>query len=278
MESRRTPYLLVAPLAAVFGALFVAPFAYFFVIAFWRVKQYKLVPDFTLDNYLETFEKHSEILATTLALALVIGLLTTAAGFVYAYLIRFKVGGWGPFLLFLALVTLFGGYLMKVYAWKTILGNEGALNTGLLALGVIDEPLTALFYTPGAVVITLVHFLLPLAILPIYSSLRGVSEIELEAARDLGAGPWRVVAGIVVPRARAGLTAAFVLSFLVAAGDYVTPTLVGGKMTMIGNMIVPQFGNFFNWPLGSAMSFTMLMAALAVVGAVVLLFRQWRPR
>ncbi len=278
MESRRTPYLLVAPLAGVFCALFVAPFVYFFVISFWRVKRYKLTPDATLDNYLETLAEHRDILAFTIALALLIGLLTTAAGFVYAYLIRFKVGRWGPLLLFVALVTLFGGYLMKVYAWKTILGNEGALNTALLTLGLIDQPLTALFYTPGAVVVTLVHFLLPLAILPIYSALRGVSEIELEAARDLGARPWAVMSGIVIPRCRAGLLAAFVLCFLVAAGDYVTPTLVGGKMAMIGNMIVPQFGNFFNWPLGSAMSYTLLVVAVLMIAALGALFARWRPR
>ena len=278
MESRRAAYLLIAPSAAIFAALFVAPFVYFFVISFWTVANYRVVPDFTLNNYARAFGEHYGTLAFTLGLAFVIGVLTTALGFVYAYLIRFKAGRWGPLLLFIALVTLFGGYLMKIYAWKTILGNQGALNTALLTLGIVDQPVTALFYTPGAVVVTLVHFLLPFAILPIYSSLRGVSEIELEAARDLGARPWRVLAGLVVPRCRQGLIAAFVLCFLVSAGDYVTPILVGGTITMIGTLIVPQFGNFFNWPLGSAMSFTMLFLAVLIIAATNALLGQWRPR
>jgi spermidine/putrescine transport system permease protein len=278
MESRRVAWWLIAPTAAIFTALFVAPFVYFFIISFWSARNYRLDPDFTLKNYVRTFDEHADTLAFTLALALVIALLTTALGFVYAYLIRFKVGRWGPVLLFIALVTLFGGYLMKIYAWKTILGNAGALNTALIALGIVDEPVTALFYTPGAVVVTLIHFLLPFAVLPIYSSLRGVSEIELEAARDLGAGPWTVMSGIVIPRCRPGITAAFILCFLVSAGDYVTPILVGGTMTMVGTLIVPQFGNFFNWPLGAAMSFTMLFLAVLVIAAMNLAMARWQPR
>ena len=278
MENRRAAYWLIAPSAAIFAALFVAPFVYFFVISFWSAKNYHLLPDFTFRNYVRTFAEHTDTLVFTLTLALAIALATTGLGFVYAYLIRFKVGRWGPLLLFIALVTLFGGYLMKIYAWKTILGNQGALNTALMTLGLVREPVTALFYTPGAVVVTLVHFLLPFAILPIYSSLRGVSEIEVEAARDLGAGPWHVVAGIVIPRCRPGLTAAFTLCFLVSAGDYVTPVLVGGTITMIGTMIVPQFGNFFNWPLGSAMSFTMLLIAVVIIAGANGLMARWRPR
>jgi spermidine/putrescine transport system permease protein len=278
MHSRRAAYLLIVPTAAIFTGLFVAPFVYFFVISFWSVANYRMVPGFTLNNYVRTFAEHTDSLVLTLGLAFAIGLLTTALGFVYAYLIRFKAGRWGPLLLFIAMVTLFGGYLMKIYAWKTILGNQGALNTALMSLGIIHEPITALFYTPGAVVVTLVHFLLPLAVLPIYSSLRGVSEIELEAARDLGASPWAVMSDIVLPRCRPGLTAAFVLCFLVSAGDYVTPLLVGGTITMIGTLIVPQFGNFFNWPLGSAMSFTVLFLALLLILASNALAARWQPR
>jgi spermidine/putrescine transport system permease protein len=154
---------------------------------------------------------------------------------------------------------------MKIYAWKTILGNEGLLNSALVSLGVVDRPIAALLYSPGAVVVTLVHLVLPFAILPIYGAMRGISPIELEAARDLGARPWRVVRDVLVPRCRAGVVGAFAATFLLAAGDYVTPTLVGGKMTMIGNLIAPQFGQWFNWPLGAAMSFVMLAMALVVL-------------
>jgi spermidine/putrescine transport system permease protein len=278
MRERATPYLLLAPALAIFGILFVGPLLYFFVISFWRVLLFKLKPDFSLVNYWQTFDQHAATLAFTLGLALVVAALTTALGFVYAYLIRFKAGRWGPALLFIALITLFGGYLMKIYSWMTILGITGVLNTALLALGVIDAPLPWLYYNAGAVVVTLANFLLPLAILPIYASMRGITDIELEAARDLGAGAWRSFSDIVVPRSHVGTMAGFGLCFLLAAGDYLTPQLVGGKVNMIGVQIAAQFGGIFNWPMGAAMSFVMLGTSSAVALLAIFLYSQWRPR
>jgi spermidine/putrescine transport system permease protein len=279
MPERRTTLLLLAPATLIFLGLFVAPSIYYFIISFWTVKLFKMRPDFTFANYGRAFtDAHLPTLILTLGLGLSVALLTTVLGFIFAYIIRFKAGRWGPLLLFVALLTLFGGYLMKIYAWKTILGTEGVLNTALIGLGLISQPLTFLFYNPGAVVVTLIHFLLPLAILPIYSSMRGISDIELEAARDLGAGGWRGFSDIVVPRSRTGLMAAFALSFLVGSGDYVTPVLVGGTMNMTGNQIVSQFGQIFNWPMGSALSFVLLGASLLIIMLFSVLLGLWRPR
>jgi spermidine/putrescine transport system permease protein len=278
MRDRGATYLLLAPAALIFGTLFILPLAYFLVISFWRVVLFRLKPDLTIANYLQVFELHLPTLLFTLGLALVIAVVTTCLGFVYAYLIRFKAGRFGPVLLFVALITLFGGYLMKIYSWMTILGITGVLNTALKALGLISEPLPWLFYNVGAVVVTLVNFLLPLAILPIYASMRGITDIEMEAARDLGAGGWRRFSDIVVPRSNTGIMAAFALCFLLAAGDYLTPQLVGGKVNMIGVQIAPQFGGLGNWPLGSAMSFVTLGSSLAVILLSIVLLLQWRPR
>jgi spermidine/putrescine transport system permease protein len=278
MRDRGATYLLLTPAALVFASLFVLPLAYFLVISFWRVRLFKLQPDFTLLNYGQVFDLHLPTLVFTLSLALLIAALTTALGFSYAYLIRFKAGRWGPTLLFVALITLFGGYLMKIYAWMTILGITGVLNTALRALGLIEEPLPWLFYNVGAVVVTLINFLMPLAVLPIYASMRGITDIELEAARDLGAGAWRRFADIVVPRSHPGIMAAFALCFLLAAGDYLTPQLVGGKVNMIGVQIAPQFGGLGNWPMGAAMSFVTLGSSLAIIMFAIFLLAQWRPR
>jgi spermidine/putrescine transport system permease protein len=278
MRDRAATYLLLAPATLVFGALFVLPLAYFLIISFWRVRLFKLQPDFTLLNYGQVFDLHLPTLVFTLSLALLVAALTTALGFAYAYLIRFKAGRFGPTLLFVALITLFGGYLMKIYAWMTILGITGVLNTALRALGVIEEPLPWLFYNVGAVVVTLINFLMPLAVLPIYGSMRGITDIELEAARDLGAGAWRRFSDIIVPRSHPGIMAAFALCFLLAAGDYLTPQLVGGKVNMIGVQIAPQFGGLGNWPMGAAMSFVTLGSSLAIILLAIALLSQWRPR
>ena len=167
-RERRVIAMQLAPAALIFTGLFGASSLFYFIVSFWSVKLYKLRADFTFANYLKSIEQQWSVLLFTLELSLVIGIVTTILGFVFAYIVRFKAGRHGQLLLFVAIITLFGGYLMKIYAWKTILGNEGVLNTALEALGLIDAPLTFLFYNPGAVVVTLVHFLLPLAILPIY--------------------------------------------------------------------------------------------------------------
>ena len=214
----------------------------------------------------------------TVGLATATALLTTILGFVFSFLARFRAGNWAQVLLFIVLITLFGGYLMKIYAWKTILGNEGVLNTALMALGLISTPITTLLYSPQAVVITLMHFSLPFAVLPIYASMRGVSDSEVEAARDLGAGRWATLSTVIIPRCQSGIVAGFSFVFLITAGDYVTPLLVGGKQTMIGNLIAPQFGAQFNWPLGAAMSIVMLIAAVLVIFVFRSLVALWsRP-
>ncbi len=277
--NRRLPWLLVTPSMAIFIALFVAPFAYFLVMSFWRKNRFTIEHDFNLENYVTALtDENLEIGLQTLAVAFAVAVLTAVLGFIYAYIVRFKAGRWANALLFVALVTLFGGYLMKIYAWKTILGTEGVLNTAFSSMGLISEPISALLYSPGAVIVTLTHFLLPFAILPIYGTMRSISDIELDAARDLGAGPWQRMAGIIVPRCRAGITTAFLFAFLIAAGDYITPQLVGGKLTMTGNMIALQFGQRFNWPLGAAMSFVVLTTALFVIAATHSLMSLWRPR
>lgn len=277
MHFRRSAML--APATAVFAFLFVAPFAFLFVISFWRVKTFRLKPDFTFANYAETFDKYLHPLVFTVAIACAIAVLTTVLAFAYAYVIRFKAGRLGNALLMIALITLFGGYLVKIYAWKTILGTEGILNSALLALGLVAEPLTIFIYNPGAVVVTLTHFLLPLAVLPIYASLRGVRDITLEAARDLGARPARVFLDVVLPQSLPGVSAAFAFCFLIAAGDYVTPRYVGGPYTsMIGDFIEGQFSLKFDWPGGAAMSFSILAACLAAVLLARGVLRLAKPR
>jgi len=278
MREHRIRALLLAPATIIFFVLFVLPVAYFFIISFWRKVLFAMQPDFTFVNYVQVYDQHVGTLAFTLSLAFIVAVLTTTLGFVYAYIVRFKAGRWGPALLFISLITMFGGYLVKIYAWMTILGIKGVLNSALLALGIIEEPLSWLYYNAGAVVVTLVNFSLPLAILPIYASMRGITDIEMEAARDLGAGGWRSFSDIVVPRSRVGITAAFGLTFLLSGGDYLTPQLVGGKVNMIGVQIAAQFGLIFNWPMGAAMSFITLASSTVVAVLALSLFSQWRPR
>jgi spermidine/putrescine transport system permease protein len=272
--------LQLAPAFAMFLLFFAGPFAYFFVVSFWRVRLFKLIPDASLHNYVNAYHEYLGPLVFTFVIAFLIAAFTTILAFAFAYLIRFRAGRFGPALLFVTLITMFGGYLVKIYAWKTILGKIGILNTALMGLGIVDQPLDYLLYTPGAVVVTLVHFLFPFAVLPIYSALRGVDDVPIEAARDLGARTHRVLVDIVLPQCQTGILVAFALAFLISAGDYVTPRLVGGPHTaMVGNFVESQFVMRLNAPQGAALAFSILaacLAALAVVGGAMRLLL--RPR
>ncbi len=264
---------LLMPAAVVFIAAFAAPLFHFLVVSFWSVRARIMRPDFTFKNYIATWADYYDAMASTLLIALAIGLATTILAFAFAYAIRFKCGRLEGPLLFLALITLFGGYLVKIYAWKSILGREGILNQFLLWTGVIDEPLDALLYSVNGVIITLTYFLLPFAILPIYGSLRAIRPATIEAARDLGAGRWAVLRDIVIPQCEKGIMIAFTFAFLITAGDYVTPRFVGGGAAMMGHFIELQFSLGFNWPMGSAMSFTVMAVSLALVAAFRRLLR-----
>ena len=256
---------LLLPAALVFLGAFAAPLLYFLVISFWSVRARIMRPDFTIKNYVATWADYYDAMGSTLLIAFAIGALTTLLALGFAYAIRFKCGRFETPLLFLALITLFGGYLVKIYAWKSILGREGILNKFLLWTGLIDQPLDALLYSVNGVVITLTYFLLPFAILPIYGSLRAIRPATIEAARDLGAGRWAVLRDIVIPQCEKGIVIAFTFAFLITAGDYVTPRFVGGGAAMMGHFIELQFSLGFNWPMGSAMAFTVMAVSLALV-------------
>jgi spermidine/putrescine transport system permease protein len=263
----------IAPASLVFLGLFVAPLVYFLAISFWSVKARMMRPDLTAANYISTLTEYGDVLFSTLAIAGAIALVTTLLAFGFAYVIRFKAGPLGPLLLFVTLITLFGGYLVKIYAWKSILGIDGILNMALTGTGLLSEPSGAFIYSTNAVVITLTYFLLPFAVLPIYGALRSLEDSTLEAARDLGAHPLAVMRDIVVPQCEGGVLVAFTLAFLISAGDYVTPQFVGGGAAMMGRFIESEFSTHFDWPMGSAMSFTVLANSLLVVLAVRALFR-----
>jgi spermidine/putrescine transport system permease protein len=189
--------------------------------------------------------------------------------YVFAHMLRFYLQRWQAALMFLVFIAAFSGYLVRVYAWRTILGSSGIINETLQWLGLIHKPLTFLLYSRTAAIIVLVNFLLPIALLPIYAALQNVKDEEIEAARDLGCGPARALAKVTLPLAWPGIFASFALCFLIAMGDYITPQLVGGTTgTMIGRTIADSFGITYEWPVGAALSFSTLAVALVVIGLV----------
>ena len=266
----RKPFInwLATPAFSLFGLFFLLPMALLLVVSFWRVANFKLTPAFSSAAYVRALTDFSDVLAITVLIGLVVAALSTLIGFVFAYGARFHGGRFADALILLVMLSLFGGYLTKIYAWKSILAQDGLINSALLSVGLIHAPLGWLIYSPFAVVLALTHFFLPFAILPLHAELKNVNLITLEAARDLGASRLQVICKIVLPQIRRGLFAAFALTFLAASGDYVTPLFLGsGGGMMLGQFIALEFSTRFNWPGGAAMSFSLMAACGLIISA-----------
>ena len=267
---------LVRPLlpAALFYAIFFAlPMLALLTLSFWRAEGFVMIPDFTLANYekIATSSLYRALLYRTIIVGFSTALIVVPIAFALAYVMRFVLENRGALLLQLVLLSLFSGYLVRIYAWRTILGKQGLLNSTLQWLGLIDRPLEFLIYSNLAIVITSTGLLLPLCVLPIYSAMANISRDYVEAARDLGARGTTLIRTILVPMAMPGLSTAFAFAFLLTAGDFVTPTLVGGTQSLlIGNVIADQFrGIGSNWPLGAALAFVTITSVLVIYALVM---------
>jgi spermidine/putrescine transport system permease protein len=206
------------------------------------------------------------LLAISGVMALIVALGATLLAFPIAYFLAFRARDRAPIFLILLLVPAATSFLLRVMAWKLLLGREGAVNWVLTSLGLIQEPAGLLVYSQAAVVITLIYVWIPFAALPIYAALQRVDPSHLEAAADLGAGPWTRFARITIPMSLPGALATFFMVFIPTVGEYVTPSLVGGTGgLMYGNLIQDFFTRAGNWPLGSAMAVLMLLAVLVLV-------------
>lgn len=264
--------------ASLFYAIFFAlPMLALLILSFWRAEGFVMIPDLTLANYekIATSSLYRVLLIRTITVGLITAAIVVPVAFALAYVMRFVFEKRGQLILQLILLSLFSGYLVRIYAWRTILGKQGLLNSTLQWLGLIDRPLEFLIYSNLAIVITLCGLLLPLAVLPIYSAMANISRDYLEAARDLGAPGHALIRTILVPMALPGLRTAFAFAFLLAAGDFVTPTLVGGTQSLlIGNVIADQFrGIGSNWPLGAALAFVTIAIVLGLYFLIMRLVR-----
>ena len=261
------------PAFVVYAVLLVVPLLGLFALGFWRADGFALIPDLSLASYhrILTTGLYRDVLIRTVRVGMITAAIVVPMAFALSYVMRFVLERRGALILQLVLLSLFSGYLVRIYAWRTILGKQGLLNTTLQYLGLIDAPLGFLIYSQLAVVITLCGLLLPLAVLPIYSAMLNVPDDFLEAARDLGAGFWQRLRTVLLPMVMPGVTTAFAFAFLLSAGDFVTPSLVGGmQSTMIGNIIADQFrGIGANWPLGAALAFVTIGAMMTICAVVV---------
>lgn len=221
-----------------------------------------------LDQYAEVLGTPAflRLLGVSVLMAMAVAALATVLAYPVAYFLAFRGGRRTALFLTLLLVPFAVSYLLRVMAWKLMLGPEGTINSLVQAVGLTDEPLDLLLYSRAAVVVTLVYVWIPFAALPIYAAMQRVDRSHLEAAADLGAGPWTRFLRVTLPLSMPGALASFFMVFIPTVGEYVTPTLVGGtEGIMYGNIIQGFFTRSANWPQGAAMAMVMLVLTLTLV-------------
>jgi spermidine/putrescine transport system permease protein len=278
--------------------MMVAPLAALVALSFWTQVYFDIDRSFTLDNYWAIIQPaenppslfdelygflenpiYVKLLVKSIGMALAATLASVLLAYPMAYFLAFRVKRHKLIWLTLITVPFWTSYLLRVFAWKIILGFNGVINSGLIGIGIIDEPLEFLLYNPTAVTITLAHAFAAYSILPIYVSLEKIDRSLLEAATDLGDSPARRFWRVTLPLSMPGTIAAILLVFIPTVGDYVTPSLVGGTSgIMIGNVIQSLFGKANNAPLGAAVSLMMMLVVTVLVCLFVWLVGYGRMR
>ena len=261
-------------------ALFLlVPYALMFAYSFWSVSPAQtIIHSWSFANYrdLLSHDVYRQTLLRSAWIAARVMIFSLLLGYPVAYLLSFYAGPRKNLLYQLVIIPLWVSYLVRAYAWKTILGTDGVLNTSLQYLHLTQHPLQFLLYSPFAVVLTLTHIYTPFTFLPVYAAMEHIPRNLVEASHDLGASRLqtftRVILPLSIPGVLAGATFAFVLSF----GDFLAPLLLGGPSgIMISNVVVSLFGAAYNWPLGAAISFCMLVLVVGLLWLSERLERRW---
>lgn len=278
---------LLSPALTLMFVMLALPIMALVLMSFWTQNGFDLDRSFTLDNYAQLVAPSDEttwwfgipfaldypvpaiLMLKSLVMSLTVTVAVILTAYPMAYFMAFRVTRSKAFWIILITIPFWTSYLLRVFSWKVVLGFNGAINSGLKWLGVIEEPLDFLLYNPSAVVITLAHAWVAFAILPIYVSLEKIDRTLLEAASDLGDSRIRRFFRVTLPLSAPGTIASALLVFIPTVGDYVTPALVGGPAgTMIGSLVQDLFTKQNNAPLGAAISLVMM----TVIGLLVLLF------
>jgi spermidine/putrescine transport system permease protein len=271
----------IPPLLWVSGFLLV-PYAMLFCYSFWSVSPgQEILHNWGLQNYAELIRNpmYLSVLFRSMRIAGAVTLLALLLGYPLAYYLSFCAAAKKELLYQLVIIPLWASYLVRGYAWKTILGSDGVLNGLLQFLHITQHPVEFFLYSPFAVILTLTHIYTPFTFLPIYASLEHVPRNLVEASHDLGASPWATFRRVVLPLSIPGVLAGATFAFVLTLGDFLAPLLVGGPSgIMISNIVVSLFGAAYNWPLGAAISLCMLLIVVGLLFATEKIEKRYAVR
>ncbi len=260
--SDRRPWLWLAPVLSLLILLLVVPIAIMVVFTFYTfVSAGVEKPILTLANWQEflTDPYYHGFLWKTVRVATITALICAVMGYPAAYFIAMSRFRHKWLLLLLLIVPFWISFTIRTFSWIHILGEQGVINVALIDLGLIDQPIRML-YTEGAVIMGMVHFLLPYMVLNVYVSLEGIDRNLIAAARTLGCTGWQAFKEVSLPLSLPGLMAGLLLCFVLAAGSYVTPQILGStRDALFGNLVFDTIMSELNWPLGATLSIVLLV-------------------
>ena len=281
MYSRTYKTLISTPPLLWVALFLLLPYALMLAHSFWLVQDGALVHHWNLANYQKLVRNplYAEVLFRTMRIAASVTLCSLLLGYPLAYYLSFHSGRRKELLYQLVIVPLWVSYLVRGYAWKTILGSDGVLNGFLQYLHITHAPVSFFLYSPFAVVLMLTHIYTPFVFLPIYASLEHIPRPLVEASHDLGAGPISTFFHVILPLSMPGLLAGATFAFVLSLGDFLAPLLVGGSSsTMIANIVQTLFGAAYDWPLGAAISVCILLITLSLLFLTERLEKRWSFR
>jgi spermidine/putrescine transport system permease protein len=268
MEHPKRLLALIGPPGVYLTLFFLLPLGIMAVFSFRAGTIGEARNVFTLEHYRQFIANtaYHRLLWRSSLIAFGIASISTLLAYPLAYFLAFQAGERKLTLMTLIIIPTWTSYLLRVFAWKLILGTNGLLNTFLLSLGIIDRASPILLYSRNAVMVTLVYVWVPFVALPIFAALERIDRSLLEAAADLGCKPWQSFLRVTLPLSAPGIIAGFFFCLIPTLGEYVTPLLVGGGQgAMYGNLIQDQFVRALNWSMGSVMSLAMLLAVIVLL-------------
>ena len=249
-------------------SLILIPLASFLSYSFFTVDGTDINHEFSLFNYKEFLigEIYINTFIRTIFLALTVMFICILLGYPVAYFLARYAGKYKYAILLMLIIPLFMSYIIKIYMMRSILGYSGLINKVLKMLGFIDKPLEFFLWNQNAVIITLVVILLPLIIIPTFTSLEKIPRNIIEASFDLGCKPFQAFRYVIFPIGFPGLIVGSIFVFILALGDFVTPQLVGGTSGFTyGKIIYSNFGMAFNWPFGAALASILLIVSVIII-------------
>lgn len=244
------------------------PLISFLSYSFFTVDNVEIVHEFSLTNFREFLsgEIYIPTFLRTLLLAFIVMLSCIIIGYPIAYFLAMYAGSSKYFILLILIIPLFMSYIIKIYMMRSILGYSGLINKLLIMMGLINEPSEFFLYNQNAVIITLIIILLPLIIIPTFTSLEKIPKNIIEASFDIGCKPFQSFRYVIFPISLPGLIVGAVFVFILALGDFVTPQLVGGTSGFTyGKIIYSNFGLAFNWPFGTALASILLVVSVMII-------------